>query len=107
MPFLAEWPYIGLIFSQVWSIGRKLHQPMRMWWGIASLPAAEQLCGEIMKLAQIGMTLLGTNMSNERAFSAMVFVKNCLQSTLTTHLPLSMKVKEEYDLSSFPYSLLP
>jgi hypothetical protein len=53
-------------------------------------------------------------MSDERAFSAMTFVKNCLQSMLTMHLPLCMrmKVQEEYDLSSFdlssfPYSLLP
>jgi hypothetical protein len=82
---------------------------VNMWRGIASLPAAEQLYGQIMKLAQIGMTLVGTSVSDERAFAAMTFVKNCLRSALTTHLPLCMRMKlqEEYDLSSFPYHLLP
>jgi hypothetical protein len=80
-----------------------------MWRGIATLRAAEQLYGQIMKLAKIGMTLIGTSVSDKRAFSAMTFVKNPLWSSLTTHLPLCMRMKlqEEYDLSSFPYHLLP
>jgi hypothetical protein len=84
------------------------HPSVRMWRGIATLPAAEQLYGQIMKLAKIGMTLVGTSVSDERAFSAMTFVKNSLRSSLITHLPLCMRMKlqEEYDLSSFPYQLL-
>jgi hypothetical protein len=80
------------------------HPSVRMWRGIASLPAAEQLYGQIMKLAQIGMTLVGTIASDERAFSAMTFVKNSLRSSLTAHLPLCMRMKlqDEYGLSSFP-----
>jgi hypothetical protein len=79
-----------------------------MWRGIASLPAAEQLCGQMMKLAHIGMTLVGTIMSDERAFSAMTFVKNFIRSSLAAHLPLCMKMKLKKDgLSSFPYQLLP
>jgi hypothetical protein len=79
-----------------------------MWRGIASLPVTEQLYGQIMKLAQIGMTLVGTSVSDERAFSAMTFAKNFLWSSLTRHQPLCMRMKlqDEYDLSSLPYHLV-
>jgi hypothetical protein len=50
-----------------------------------------------------------SSVSDERALSALSFVKISLWSSLTTHLPLCMRMKlqEEYDLSSFPYHLLP
>jgi hypothetical protein len=48
------------------------------------------------------MALVGTSVSDESAFTAMVFVKICLQFSLTTHLAMCtrMKLQEENDLSS-------
>jgi hypothetical protein len=85
------------------------HPLVGMWRDIASLPAAEQLYGQIMKLAQIGMELVGASVSDERAFSAMTFVEHFLRSSLTTHLPLCMRMKlqDEYGLSSFLCHSLP
>jgi hypothetical protein len=75
---------------------------------IDALPNSDVLYGEVMRLAKLGMTLVGTSVMDERAFSTMTFVNNCLRAILTTHLPLCarMKVQEEYDLETFPYSAL-
>jgi len=84
------------------------HPAVRMWHGVDALPNSSNLYGEIMRLAKLGMTLVGTSVIDERAFSSMTFVKNCLRASLTTHLPVCvrMKLQEEYDLDSFPYHLL-
>jgi hypothetical protein len=53
-----------------------------MWGGIEALPSSDALYGEIMKAARLGMTLVGTSVADERAFSAMIFVKNVLRACL-------------------------
>jgi hypothetical protein len=64
--------------------------------------------GEVMRLAKVGMTLAGTSVMNERAFFTLIFVQNCLRASLRTHLPLCvrMKMREEYDVETFPYFVL-
>jgi hypothetical protein len=58
-----------------------------------------------MRAARLGMTLVGTSVADERAFSAMTFVKNVLRASLSTTLVLCMRMKlqEWFDLESFPY----
>jgi hypothetical protein len=107
--FVLDDPLAELSRWQQVNYAAAKHPSVRMRRGIASLPAAEQLYGQIMKLAQIEMTLVGTSVSDERAFSAATFTKNFLRSNLATHLPLCMRMKlqDEYGLRSFPYHLLP
>jgi hypothetical protein len=64
--------------------------------------------GEVMPLAKVGRTLVGTSVMDERASFAMTFVRNCLRASSTTHLPLCvrMKLQEEYGVQTFPYFLL-
>jgi hypothetical protein len=64
--------------------------------------------GELMRLAKVGMTLVGTSIIDERAFVTMTFVQNCLGANLRTHLPLCvrMKLQEEYDEETFPCFVL-
>ena len=52
---------------------------MRLWRRIEALPSAQELFGEIMRAAQMGMTLVGTSVCDERAFSAMSFPKSLLR----------------------------
>jgi hypothetical protein len=81
---------------------------VRMLRGIDALRNSDVLYGEVMRLAELGITLVGTSGMDERAFSTMTFVKNCLRARLTTPSPLCvrMKVQEDYDLETCPYSAL-
>jgi hypothetical protein len=51
------------------------------------------------------MSLVATSMSDERALSERTLVKHCLRPSLTTYLPMCMRMKllEVYDVSSVPY----
>jgi hypothetical protein len=75
------------------------HPAVHMWRGIDALPNSEVLYGEFMRVAKLGMiigchmTLVGTCVMDERAFSTMTFVQNCLRARLTTHLPLCVRMK--------------
>ena len=78
---------------------------MRLWRRIEALPSAQELFGEIMRAAQMGMTLVGTSVCDERAFSAMSFLKSLLRASLSTNLALCMRLKlqDEFDHESIPY----
>jgi hypothetical protein len=64
--------------------------------------------GEVLRLAKVGMTLAGTSVMNERAFFTLTLVQNCVRASLRTHLSLCvrMKLREEYDVETFPYFVL-
>jgi hypothetical protein len=68
--------------SGVNHVAAERHPAVRMWGGIEALPSSDALYGEIMKAARLGMTLVGTSVADERAFSAMIFVKNVLRACL-------------------------
>jgi hypothetical protein len=61
-----------------------------------------------MRAARLGMTLVGTSVADERAFSCMTFIKNNVQTRLSTNLALCMhmKLQEWFDLDTFPYHTL-
>jgi hypothetical protein len=69
------------------------HPAVRLWRGIESLPNSGVLYGEIMRAARLGMTLVGTSVADERAFSCMTFIKNNLWTRLSTNLALCMHMK--------------
>jgi len=81
------------------------HPNVVMWTRVSQLPAAQELYGETMRAAQMGMTMVGTSVMDERAFSAMTFIKNRLRSSLSKNLQLCMRTKlqRHFDLDSFPY----
>jgi hypothetical protein len=78
-----------------------------MWRGIDALPNSDVLY-RVMRLAKLGMTLVGTSVMDERALSTMILVKRCLHASLRTHLPLyiRMKLQEQYDFEMLSYSAL-
>jgi hypothetical protein len=78
-----------------------------MWRKLSSAGLnSENQVGEFMKLARVLMTVVGTSVSDERAFSAMTFVKNSLRSSLEEHLEACVRVKEQtlFDLTTFPHT---
>jgi hypothetical protein len=70
-----------------------LHANTIMWRRVQSLPSAATLYGETMHAAKPGMTMVGTSVMDERAFSAMLFVKNHLRAKLTKDLKLCMRAQ--------------
>jgi hypothetical protein len=78
-----------------------------MWRKLSSAGVnSENQVGEFMKLARLLMTVVGTSVSDERAFSARTFVKNSLRSSLDKHLEACVRVKEQtlFDLTTFPHT---
>jgi hypothetical protein len=64
--------------------------------------------GVVMRLAKVGITLVGSSVMDERAFYTMFFVQSCLRVSLRTQLPLCvrMKLQEEYNVEMFSYFVL-
>jgi hypothetical protein len=84
------------------------HPAVSLWRAVEALPASTSLYGEIMRAARLGLTLVGTSVCDERAFSAMTFIKNVLRTSLSTNLALCMRMKLQqwFDLDTFPYHAL-
>jgi hypothetical protein len=66
------------------------------------------LYGEIIRAARLGVSMVGTIVADERAFSCMTFVKKQLADTSVDKLgPLhAMKLQEWFDLVTFPHHTL-
>jgi hypothetical protein len=81
------------------------HPAVRLWHALNTVPNADTLYSETLRLAKVGMTLIGTSVENERAFSVMTFIKNCLRATCTTNMSLClrMKLQNEFEHDSFPF----
>jgi hypothetical protein len=81
---------------------------MRVMWQRISRggDSAVNQIGEFMKVARLLMTIIGTSVGDERAFSAMTFVKNRLRASLEQHLELCVRVKEQslFNQENFPYT---
>jgi hypothetical protein len=85
--------------------GKGLHANTIMWRRMEQLPAAATLYGETMRVAKLGMTMVATSVMDERAFSAMSFIKNRLRARLTKSLQLCMRAKlqQHFNVDTFPY----
>jgi hypothetical protein len=81
------------------------HPAVCLCRALRTAPNAGTLCSETLRLAKVGMSLIGASVEDERAFSAMTFKKNCLRATCTTNLPLcvSIKLQKEFEYDSFPF----
>ena len=67
--------------------------------------ASDNQIGEFIKFANLLMTVTGTSVGDERAFSAMGYVKNCWRSSLDKNLELCVRVKGQtlFNVDNFPY----
>ena len=66
--------------------------------------AAEVQLSEYIKLAKLSMTVVGTSVNDERAFSAMSFVKSPERNRLDEHLEVAVRAKYQ---GQFTYETFP
>ena len=61
--------------------------------------------GECVKLVEIAMIHVLGSIEDERAFSALIFLKDKVKNKLDNHLPMviGMHAQQVYTLANFPY----
>ena len=75
------------------------------WKLMTDNPVWRIAVSEFIKVGEIALTMVGGSVEDERAFSAMSFLKNTLRNRLDTHLEVCMRLKmqDHYTVSDFPY----
>ena len=75
-----------------------------LWQSMTTSDAAEVRLSEYIKLAKLAMTVVGTSVNDERAFSAISFVKSPERNRLDEHLEVAVRAKYQ---GQFTYETFP
>ena len=78
-----------------------------MFWSLLSaVPFYQTAISEFIKVGEIALTMVGGSVEDERAFSAMNFLKNKHRNRLDTNLAVCMRMKMQnlYSLNTFPFT---
>ena len=75
-----------------------------LWQRMTTSDATEVQLSEYITLAKLAMTVVGTSMNDERAFSAMSFVKSPERNRLDEHLEVAVRAKYQ---GQFTYETFP
>lgn len=86
------------------SVADKRDRFVLLWQRMTTVDAAEVQLSEYVKLAKIAMTVVGTSVNDERAFSAMSFVKSPERNRLEEHLEVAVRAKYQ---GQFTYETFP
>ncbi len=78
----------------------------RMWHLVTTSRLLVSNFPEYIKLAELAMVQIISNMEDEKCFSTLTFMKSKLHNKLITHLPIvvCMFAQQFYALENFPYA---
>jgi hypothetical protein len=81
---------------------------VQFWRSMSSFEVIPQKCSEWIKVAKIALTMVSGSVADERAFSAMNFIKNDLRNRLDTNLEacLLTYMQDMFTTATFPYAKL-